>query len=175
VDDTPKMEEAEMTGGARKKSSSRKQRGGSDGHHTVETLDAMMGSEEQDMTSPTDTTSQTGGAKKRSGRKHKGGDLELGNGNATVAQPMNTSSANVVVNPRNELVKRRNKAQQNLNNATRALDDFNAKSSSTPENLNHVSSSNSGLSLFGGKKPSKKNPKKTTKKAPKKKTSHKKK
>jgi hypothetical protein len=70
VDDTPKMEEAEMTGGARKKSSSRKQRGGSDGHHTVETLDAMMGSgEEQEM---------TGGAKKSKTkgkrRKQKGGE-----------------------------------------------------------------------------------------------------
>ena len=53
--------EEEMTGGARKRSSSRKQRGGSDGHHTVEALDAMMDSgEEQEM------TSQTGGAKSKS-------------------------------------------------------------------------------------------------------------
>jgi len=61
ADDTPKMEE-EMTGGVRKRSSSRKQRGGSDGHHTVEALDAMMGSEELEM---------TGGAKKRSSKKPK--------------------------------------------------------------------------------------------------------
>ena len=50
--DEVKMEE-EMTGGAHKKMSySRKQRGGSDGHHTIEALDMM--SEEPDMT-------QTGG------------------------------------------------------------------------------------------------------------------
>ena len=68
ADDTPKMEE-EMTGGARKRSSSRKQRGGSDGHHTIEALDAMMGSEEPEM---------TGGAKKKKGsvkRKQKGGEF----------------------------------------------------------------------------------------------------
>jgi len=68
------MEEPEpdMTGGARKRSSSRKQRGGSDGHHTVETLDMLTTSgEEQDMTVQTDTTSQTGGAKKRSKSKSK--------------------------------------------------------------------------------------------------------
>ena len=64
-----KMEE--MDGGARKRSSSRKQRGGSDGHHTVEALDAMMGSEEPEM------TSQTGGAKKKKGkgRKQCGGEF----------------------------------------------------------------------------------------------------
>ena len=71
--------EEEMTGGARKRSYSRKQRGGSDGHHTVEALDMMTTSgEEQDM------TVQTGGAKKKSksksktkgkGRKHKGGAM----------------------------------------------------------------------------------------------------
>jgi hypothetical protein len=65
------MMEEEMTGGARKRSSSRKQRGGSDGHHTIEALDAMMGSEEQDMTVQTDTISQTGGAKKVSKSKSK--------------------------------------------------------------------------------------------------------
>lgn len=65
--------EEEMTGGTRKRSSSRKQRGGSDGHHTVETLDMLTASgEEQEMTSPTDTTSQTGGAKSRSKSKGKG-------------------------------------------------------------------------------------------------------
>jgi len=65
------MSEEEMTGGARKRSSSRKQRGGSDGHHTVEALDAMMGGEEQEMTSQPDAMSQTGGAKSRSKSKSK--------------------------------------------------------------------------------------------------------
>jgi len=87
ADDTP-YEETDtdtMTGGARKRSSSRKQRGGSDGHHTVEYLDAVGGED--------DTTSQTGGAKKKTKsktrsrsssrskkvkktvRKHKGGAM----------------------------------------------------------------------------------------------------
>jgi len=63
ADDTP-YEETDtdtMTGGARKRSSSRKQRGGSDGHHTVEYLDAVGGED--------DTTSQTGGAKKKTKSK----------------------------------------------------------------------------------------------------------
>ena len=61
-----------MSGGARKRSSSRKQRGGSDGHHTVEYLDAVSNDVvdgEADMTP--DTTSQTGGGKKRLKSKHK--------------------------------------------------------------------------------------------------------
>ena len=71
--------EEEMTGGARKRSSSRKQRGGSDGHHTVEALDMMTTSgEEQDMTAQPDAMSQTGGGKKRSKSKSK----SKSNGNA---------------------------------------------------------------------------------------------
>ena len=82
ADEEVKMEE--MDGGARKRSSSRKQRGGSDSHHTVEYLDAVGGEEPVAM-SQTDTTSQTGGGKKRSKSKgktghkghkgHKGGDM----------------------------------------------------------------------------------------------------
>jgi hypothetical protein len=70
------MAEEEMMGGTRKKNSSRKQRGGSDGHHTVEALDAMMGSEVS--SEDNQMSSQTGGAKKRSkgtGRKHRGGEF----------------------------------------------------------------------------------------------------
>ena len=74
ADDTPNMEE-EMTGGARKRISSRKQRGGSDGHHTIEALDAMTDRAEE---IEIEMTSQTGGAKKKSkgrGRTQKGGDF----------------------------------------------------------------------------------------------------
>jgi len=134
-DDTPKMEE-EMRGGARKRSSSRKQRGGSDGHHTVEYLDAV--SNEDEKNHPTDTTSQTGGGKKRSKskskpkpkskgkvRKHKGGELEgvnsssqnqIGVSQTGVIQPPvqevnNSLSQNQQIpNPRNQL-------QRNYNNA----------------------------------------------------------
>ncbi len=58
--------EEEMMGGTRKKNSSRKQRGGSDGHHTVEDLDAMMGSEANE-----EMSSQTGGAKNGSKSKSR--------------------------------------------------------------------------------------------------------
>ena len=75
ADDTPNMEE-EMTGGARKRISSRKQRGGSDGHHTIEALDAMTDRAEE---IEIEMTSQTGGAKKKKskgrGRTQKGGDF----------------------------------------------------------------------------------------------------
>jgi hypothetical protein len=78
-EETHYTEEKEMTGGSRKR---RTQRGGSDGHHTVEYLDSMGDSEDQDMNGSenayqpdqmdsTDDMDQSGGAKKRSKAKPK--------------------------------------------------------------------------------------------------------